>query len=425
MSKTVACFALGVGRQAYPGRESLKERVSAGLGVLVTLAIRYINTPFLLAGCITYLVSTSTECVCTICKPQHDRSLRGFADRLWLVLPILCFAPYELPEELWYIAFPPPCDHNRCRLQRYMSPPKPWYHSLKELYQPIRRQYTEFTAPSQSQKPFPLLELPLELRNEIYSYVACASTIHTIRVVSQWRAGNGTQSSCNHKTSTTLLTEHGTQMLSGTSQQSSQKEDAVSYQLNDDGTLALHGAPPPTNLMLVNRQVYAEAQEIFWSTTAFEVQPLTPNDKSAWSVGGYEALATSRYAREMQKVRVRIDVARFSVGRQYLWPRIRGIAFEEIKLEECLQKLVPLTEELCRVLRASALRLRVVEIDWTDDFGDEVEGMSLQMRANVLESFTLLDKVKIRLRKLVVSGRGREEIMTMVGQVLLQSAVSR
>jgi hypothetical protein len=420
MSKTTVCFVSENDSQVYPSRKGLKEQVLDGFGGLVTFAIRYIDTPFLLAGCVTYLASTGTECACTTCKPHVDRSLRGFADRLWLVLPIICFAPYGLPEELWYIAFPPPCDHNRCKLQRYMSLPKPWYHSLQHIYQPIHRQYRDFMALSPPKTPFPLLRLPLELRNRIYLYAACANTTHTIQVASQWTAGNKTQPSCSHTTSTSLLAEHGAHRSSANSRQSDRREDVVSYQLNDDGILALHGAPPPKNLLLVNRQVCAEAQEIFWSTTAFEVQPLTPNNANEWSTGGYEALERSRYAREMRKVRVKIDVARFSVGRQYLWPRTRGVAFEEIELEECLQRLVPLAEELCRVLRASAPRLRVVEMDWTDDFGNEVEAASLQMRANVLVPFTSLDGVNVRMRKLVVSERGRGEIMTTVGQVLGQ-----
>jgi hypothetical protein len=316
------------------------------------------------------------------------------------------------------MAFPPPCKHNRCRLQRYMSPPKPWYYSLKHVYRPIQRQYRDFTAPSQPQKPFPLLELPLELRNKIYLYAACANTTHTVQVASQWIAGNSTQRTCSQTTSITLLAEHGGHKPSADILQANQREDTVSYQLNEDAILAMHGTPPPTVLLLVNRQVYAEAQEIFWSTTAFEVQPLTPNDANTWSAGGYEALATSRYAQEMRKVRVRIDVARFSVGRQYLWPRLRGVTFEEVRLEECLKRLVSLAEELCKVLRASAPRLRIVEIDWKDDFGEEVNEAILKMRAGVLEPFTSLYEVNVRMRKLVASGRGRRNIMAMVGQVL-------
>jgi hypothetical protein len=418
MSQTTACFVPANDSQVYPGRKGLKEQVLDGLGALVTLAIRYIDTPFLLAGCVTYLASTGTECSCTTCKPHVDRSLRGFADRLWLVLPILCFAPYGLPEELWYMAFPPPCKHNRCRLQRYMSPPKPWYYSLKHVYQPIQRQYRDFTAPSQPQKPFPLLELPLELRNKIYLYAACANTTHTVQVASQWIAGNSTQRTCSQTTSITLLAGHGGYKPSADILQANQREDTVSYQLNDDAILAIHGTPPSTVLLLVNRQVYAEAQEIFWSTSAFEVQPLTPNDANTWSAGGYEALATSRYAQEMRKVRVRIDVARFSVGRQYLWPRLRGVTFEEVGLEECLKRLVSLAEELCKVLRASTPRLRIVEIDWKDDFGEEVNEAILKTRAGVLEPFTSLYGVNVRMRKLVASGRGRRNIMAMVGQVL-------
>jgi hypothetical protein len=108
--------------------------------VLVTLVSQYINTPFLLAGCITYLVSHAAGCTCPTCKPQFGIGPRGFAQRWCFVLPILCFAPYHLPEQLWRIAFPPPCEHNRCRLIRDMLQPQPWYHPLRYFHKPLQSQ---------------------------------------------------------------------------------------------------------------------------------------------------------------------------------------------------------------------------------------------------------------------------------------------
>jgi hypothetical protein len=69
MLRTVACFVPEIASHAYPGRTALKEQVLIRLGVLVTLVFRYINTLFLLAGRVTYLVSLSTECACSTCKP--------------------------------------------------------------------------------------------------------------------------------------------------------------------------------------------------------------------------------------------------------------------------------------------------------------------------------------------------------------------
>jgi hypothetical protein len=111
----------------------------------------------------------------------------------------------------------------------------------------------------------------------------------------------------------------------------------------------------------------------------------------------YEALTKSKYAQEMRTVRVRIDITRFSMSRQYLWPRVRGITFEEIGLEACIQKLVPSAEKLCKALKTCAPSSKVVEIDWVDDFGEAVHGTSLQMRASVLVLFTSLEGAKCQL----------------------------
>jgi hypothetical protein len=76
--------------------------------------------------------------------------------------------------------------------------------------------------------------------------------------------------------------------------------------------------------MLVNKQVYVEARDIFLSTTAFEVQPLTTSNANKRSLDGYEALLMSKYALEMRELRVRIDVARFSVDiPSYTWSRLK------------------------------------------------------------------------------------------------------
>jgi hypothetical protein len=412
MSRKMACSGPETSNQAIPSRKSLIDRILTGLGVLVTLVSGYINTSFLLAGCIEYLVSPVAERSCSTCKPSFDISPRGFADRLWSVLPILCFAPYQLPKELWRIAFPPPCEYNRCRLKRYMAPSRPWYHCLQHFYKPLQLQ------PPRSHQPFPFLKLPLELRNQIYHYASYAHTIHTIQVVSQWRAGERAHCSYSHTGPTWYLAEYDAYKPSANDRQANWGEAAVSYQLNDDGIIAIHGTPPPTNLLLVNKQVYAEARELFWSTTAFEVQPLTPNNANEWSISGYETLATSNYALQIQKVRVRIDVARFSMGREYMWPRVRGITFREIEVGECLQRLVLLAENLSIVLGTSMPNLRVVEIDWVDEFADVVDESSLQLRATVLAPFTSMSGISARLRKLQAPESGKKAIQSLVRQTL-------
>jgi hypothetical protein len=163
--------------------------------------------------------------------------------------------------------------------------------------------------------------------------------------------------------------------------------------------------------------VCAEAQEFFWSTTAFEVQSIT-SDAHECSFDADEALSTPKHALKMRKVCVRIDVVRFSVGKEYMWPRDRGTTFEEIGLEQCLQRLLVLAEDLRIVLRTSVPSLRVVEIDWADDFSEAVDATSLQMRANVSVPFTSLGGINVQVRSLLIAKKGRREVMTMVRQVL-------
>ena len=409
------------------GKTTVKEKFLRGSGSIVTCAVRYFSTPFTLIACVAYVVSPRphSSCACATCKSSIEPGLIGFVKRFWAVLVVQCFAPYHLPEKLWRKIFPPPCSHNRCKLRRYVSPPPPWYHPLKRLYQPIQRQYIRLSGLRQSPTPFPFLRLPLELRNQIYLHASHANTRHSIQVSSPWRAGKRTQHFCGYTSATTLVAEYDAAKYDANTRRSVRSEDAISYQLNDNGIIAVHGAPPPTNLLLVSRQVYEEAREAFWRTTAFEVQPLSPND-ACWRLDQsltptYEALASSKYAKEMRKVRVRIDVARFSKGRECKrFERVNAqvCAFWEIGLEVCAQTLVPLAEELCAVLEMNAPNLGVVEIEWVDDFPEAVEGADQQARANVLVPFTSLPGVKVRIGKLVMAGKGRGEVMTMMKQVL-------
>jgi hypothetical protein len=109
----------------------------------------------------------------------------------------------------------------------------------------------------------------------------------------------------------------------------------------------------------------------------------------------------------MRKLRVRIDVARFSVDiPSYTWPRVKFMTYGELGLKKCLQRLALLAEDLCRVLRTSLPSSRVVEIDWVDDFVEAVDGTSLQRRANVSVPFTALAGADVRLRKLFIPVRG-------------------
>jgi len=137
----------------------------------------------------------------------------------------------------------------------------------------------------------------------------------------------------------------------------------------------------------------------------------------------YEALVMSNHLYHVRNLRVRVDVARFSMGRQFMhFQRVNTqvCTFSEMGLKVCVQRLVPLAEGLCEVSKLGATRLKVVEIEWVDDFPDDVREVDLRVRKNVLKPFASLE-VQVRIKKLVMTEKGRQRLMTMMAQVL-QSA---
>jgi hypothetical protein len=402
-------------------RTTLKGKILTGLDGIVSFHVRYFDIPITLAECIAHIVSSEWIYTCITCKSYIRTSLISFATRLRAILPSLCFALYRLPPKLLHMIFPPPCNHNRCKLRRYVSPPPPWYHILKDLYQPIERQYRELTALHRTSSSFPLLNLPPEIRNQIYLYASHANTTHSIHVASQWRAEKHMQHTRGYLPTTTLVAECDASGHRANTRQTIRSEDATSYQLADNGIIAIHGTSPSISLLLVNRQVFEEAIEVFWDTTAFEVQPLTPND-ACWRLDQslkptYQALATSKYAKKMKKVCVRIDVTRFSKSRQCKrFERVNApvCIFEEIGLELCVQRLLSQAENLCDILRTSVPRLRVLEIEWKDEFGEKMEWADLRMRADILTPFTSLADVNVRMGNLAMPEMRRREFMKMV-----------
>jgi hypothetical protein len=156
-------------------------------------------------------------------------------------------------------------------------------------------------------------------------------------------------------------------------------------------------------------QVHAEAWQNFWATTGIEVHPITPNDPwwpADWehhpqSRPTYAALREAPFVKEVRTVVVRIDVGRLNTKRPARTPR--GIG-----LEECVGLLLPLVKELCGVLGECARELKVVEIYWVDDLAEQVSDADGRLRARVLEPFTKLEDVTVRIRRLVVAERERE-----------------
>ncbi|CAO2648294.1 Nn.00g075610.m01.CDS01 [Neocucurbitaria sp. VM-36] len=207
-------------------------------------------------------------------------------------------------------------------------------------------------------------------------------------------------------------------------------EDGIAYQLDDDtGFIAHRGSRPPTNLLLVCRQVHREVIDQFLSTTTFEVQPLTPNDVS-WRLdkgkeGTYEALAKSAYASMMKKVLVRIDVSRFMMGRKSQQMNIAAAqvcTFDEIDLAVCTEIVATRAGELCDTLRVSIPNVKAVEIHWIDEFPETIEERGLQLRERVLLPFIRLPGVRVRIRKLVMADKGRTPVNMMMSRVLRRGA---
>ncbi|KAF2826504.1 hypothetical protein CC86DRAFT_31294 [Ophiobolus disseminans] len=423
-----ACFEAGGhgrGPPSITSRRTAKELILTGLGSIVTSAVRYLDTPFILTACVKHVVAPaqSARFSCPTCNSPVRTGPRGLFRRLWVVLPYVCFAPFNVPQKLWRRLYPPPCSYNRCKLRRYVSPPPPWYHAFNFLYLPFQRQYGRVTGFSKTNACFPLLNLPRELRNQIYLHASHANR-HSIQISSQWRAGKRTQHSCGHSAATTPLAEHDVAKRDANTRHSVRSEADVSYQLNDNGIVAIHGAWPPISLLLASKRIHGEANDAFWSRTAFEVQPLTPND-ACWrldqsSESTYEALAMSNHIKHIRKLRVRIDVVRFSAGRQSgRFERVESqvCTFQEIGLDVCLQMLQPLAEGLCKALGKHAPSLRVVEIVWMDDFPEDMNDMNLQSRARVLVPFTSLE-AQVRIHKLVVMDHARGAMATMISEVL-------
>jgi hypothetical protein len=112
-----------------------------------------------------------------------------------------------------------------------------------------------------------------------------------------------------------------------------------------------------------------------------------------------------------------IDVTRFSKSRQCKrFERVNApvCIFEEIGLEVCVQRLLSQAENLCDILRTSVPRLRVLEIEWKDEFGEKMEWADLRMRADILTPFTSLADVNVRMGNLAMPEMRRREFMKMV-----------
>jgi hypothetical protein len=214
-------------------------------------------------------------------------------------------------------------------------------------------------------------------------------------------------------------------------------EDAVLYQVGDDGIIAYHGPyhdhRPPSSLLLVFQRIHNEAREQFVSTTTFEVHPLTPHALS-WHPkfllqanmrlhSVYLAIAESVYTPLIRKLRVRVEITTFKQSREILRPgwvgphMVTACEFNKTDMEESIREVAASARKLCEVLKTCATDLSVMEIDWINDYPNALRESELLMRAVVLLPFTKLIRVQVQVRKLVMSGSGKAEVMEIINRV--------
>ena len=89
----------------------------------------------------------------------------------------------------------------------------------------------------------------------------------------------------------------------------------------------------------------------------------------------------------------------------------------DVGLELCADRLLPLVENLCKVLKKIGRGLKVTKIEWVDDFPENVSEADLQARRNVLLPFTSL-KAQSRIKKLEIAEEGRQKVTVIMLQVL-------
>jgi hypothetical protein len=69
------------------------------------------------------------------------------------------------------------------------------------------------------------------------------------------------------------------------------------------------------------------------------------------------------------------------------------------------------------VLKQCVRDLRVVEIHWIDEFAGEVDNTNRRLRTQVLQPFTRLAGVTVRIGRLIVAERGRVVVGIMLKEI--------
>lgn len=402
----------------------------------ITMWFKHCLTPYHLYDLALHIFFSSPRCNCSHCKLHRlKEGMLGLGSRVAIFMVALLTAPHCFPQYAWHYLFPPPCTHRRCLLRRYVSPPpppRPFYQYVvpEQLYQPIQAHFRGVQAGrlrGYDPDAFPFFRLPVEIRNLIYLH-ASGSRKYDVRYRDPWRFKPQRFHPIYEgldKNTATFIEEYDPSRDLVCFHRGPDKSDGISYQLQDNGIIAYHGSRPLMDLLLACRQMHDEAKDQFLSTTAFEVQPLTPNDAS-WRLDyslqpTYDALAKSVYASMARKVLVRIDISRFIMGRQtkrFVNTNSQICTFDDVNLGVCTEIVTSLADKLCDALRKRVPKLKVVVIHWVDEFPEAIEETDLQMRANVLIPFTELAGVRIRVGKMIVAERARAAVMGMMNQAL-------
>jgi hypothetical protein len=139
---------------------------------------------------------------------------------------------------------------------------------------------------------------------------------------------------------------------------------------------------------------------------------MTPNFPPYCLDNCYKAITQSKYVEEMRRVRVRIDIVRSTRPENYWWHA------KTYDLATCTGRILGWAEELCGLLETTVLQLKFVEIEWVDEFGEQVEARDLELRRNVLMPFTSLNGVNVRITRLIMPEEGAKEVMAMIRTTL-------
>ncbi|KAH7125573.1 hypothetical protein B0J11DRAFT_528723 [Dendryphion nanum] len=263
--------------------------------------------------------------------------------------------------------------------------------SRSSLRLPLSSPSDQQDGQTRNRKTFPFLALPRELREMIYDY---------------FRQPAGSSSSAS-----SASIGGGVDPWTGVPfdflANPSQYNDPILLDMpSDSGFLYYHGAKPPLSLQLACRQIHAE----LWDHV-FEVGPLTPHQDEWRFDPTYQKLGRSSRLPDVQKLLVRIQLSRMKMRKEYSgWGSTYygwgATQYEEIELEECVQRLQVLAGLLVRELRKRAKGLRVLLVDWVDEFTGEEE-MNWELKLSVLLQFGMLENVFIKLNRLVVAEKVR------------------